>query len=44
MKVIAKVKNTLDHLKKTLKLKKKTTVIRSSLKLNSVVPTYINPF
>lgn len=44
MKVVAKVKSTLDHLKKTLKLKRKTTFIRSSTKLNSVVPDYINPF
>ncbi|CAD8107182.1 unnamed protein product [Paramecium primaurelia] len=44
MKVVAKVKSTLDHLKKTLKLKRKTTFIRSSTKLNSVVPDFVNPF
>ncbi|CAD8187429.1 unnamed protein product [Paramecium pentaurelia] len=38
LKVVAKVKSTLDNLKKTLKLKKKSTIVRSSLKFSSVAP------
>lgn len=43
MKIVAKVKSTLDNLKKTLKLKK-TTVLRSSFKMNSIIPEDNNSF
>ncbi|CAD8200745.1 unnamed protein product [Paramecium octaurelia] len=44
MKKTGKVENTLKNLKETLKLKRKTTFIRSSNKINSVVPDFVNPF
>lgn len=44
MKVVFKVKSTLNHLKRILILKKQTIVIRSTTKLNSVVPADVNPF
>lgn len=37
-------KDNRDLLKRTLKLKKKTTLIRSNTKFNSVVPDFVNPF
>lgn len=43
MKVVAKIKSTLDNLKKTLKLKK-TTVLRSSFKMGSIIPEDNNSF
>lgn len=44
MKIVAKVKSTLDNLKKTLRLKKKTTVLRSSFKMGSIIPEDSNSF
>ncbi|CAK93714.1 unnamed protein product (macronuclear) [Paramecium tetraurelia] len=38
LKMVAKIKSTLDNLKKALKRKAESTVVRSSLKFNSVAP------
>ncbi|CAK63158.1 unnamed protein product (macronuclear) [Paramecium tetraurelia] len=44
MKKAGRVENALKNLKETLKLKRKTTFIRSSNKIHSVVPEFVNPF